>query len=109
MAKKSNLGKAPLVAGLTVMGVVFILKLASLFGIPLVFLGQVEQLSVDVRFRVRGPQAPYAPIIFAAIYDESLNEMGRWPWPSHYHSILLESLSQLGARAVDFDVFFSEP
>lgn len=109
MAKKSNLGKAPLVAGLTVMGLVFILKLASLFGVPLVFLGQVEQLSVDVRFRVRGPQAPYAPIVIAAIDDASLNEMGRWPWPRHYHAKLLESLSQLGARAVAFDIFFSEP
>lgn len=46
-------------------------------------------------------------IVIVAIDDGSIQEMGHWPWPRAQHATLLEQLSE--ARAVAFDLVFSEP
>lgn len=46
-------------------------------------------------------------IVIVAIDDDSIQEMGHWPWRRARHADLLEKLAQ--ARAVAFDLVFSEP
>ena len=41
-------------------------------------------------------------IVYVAIDDKSLKEIGRWPWPRSLHASLLDHLTEAGAR----DVFF---
>jgi len=47
-------------------------------------------------------------IVLAAIDDESLKHIGRWPWTRTVHAELLKKLKIFGAKTVAFDVFFSE-
>lgn len=52
-------------------------------------------------------------IVLVDIDDYSLRAMadtiGRWPWPRATHAELVEWLLAQGARAVVFDIWFSEP
>lgn len=50
---------------------------------------------------------PAGDIVIVAIDDESLDRLGRWPWPRMLHATLLPRLAQ--ARAVFLDVLVSEP
>ncbi|MEZ5539995.1 MAG: adenylate/guanylate cyclase domain-containing protein [Pseudomonadales bacterium] len=59
----------------------------------------------------RDPADP--DIVLVDIDDYSLRAMadtvGRWPWPRATHAELVEWLLAQGARAVVFDIWFSEP
>lgn len=48
-------------------------------------------------------------IVIIAIDDESLNELGRWPWPRSIHAELINRLQQEAPRAIGLDIIFSEP
>ncbi len=48
-------------------------------------------------------------IILAAIDDNSLSQIGRWPWSRTKIAELIDKLKIYGAKTVAFDVFFSEP
>ncbi len=48
-------------------------------------------------------------IIIIAIDDESLNELGRWPWPRSIHASLINKLELESPRAIGLDVIFNEP
>jgi CHASE2 domain-containing sensor protein/signal transduction histidine kinase len=47
-------------------------------------------------------------IIIIAIDDESLNELGRWPWPRSTHARLINKLEKESPRAIGLDIIFSE-
>jgi len=46
-------------------------------------------------------------IIIVAIDDESLQNLGRWPWPRDYFADVIDSLNQ--SRVIGIDVSFFEP
>jgi len=54
-----------------------------------------------------------ADIIVIDIDDTSIQSMqgivGRWPWPRSVHAELLEQIQQQQAKAIIFDILFSEP
>jgi diguanylate cyclase (GGDEF)-like protein len=48
-------------------------------------------------------------VVVVAIDDASLHDLGHWPWSRRLHARLLDRLTEMGARAVAFDILFSEP
>ena len=68
-----------------------------------------DNLMYDAMLKLRAHAAPPAAAIIVAIDDQSLEEIGRWPWPRHIHALLIDRLRQAGARVVGFDILFSEP
>lgn len=48
-------------------------------------------------------------IVLAAIDDESLTKLGRWPWSRTIWKDILARLDYFGAKVVAFDIFFTEP
>jgi len=82
------------------------------FGIAIVqpdFLQQVEMKTLDQRFKVRGVIKPDPRVVILAIDDESLNKVGRWPWPRDQVGKLIERvLGEYHAAALGFDIVFSE-
>jgi CHASE2 domain-containing sensor protein/signal transduction histidine kinase len=48
-------------------------------------------------------------IVIVAIDDQSLNDLGRWPWPRSLHALLLNKLQAEAPRAIGLDIIFSEP
>ncbi len=47
-------------------------------------------------------------IVIVEISEDGLEAIGRWPWARHYHAVLAHMLTEWGARAIVFDILFSE-
>ncbi|WP_201348462.1 putative bifunctional diguanylate cyclase/phosphodiesterase [Neptunomonas japonica] len=47
-------------------------------------------------------------VVIVAIDDKSLQQIGRWPWSRSVHTSLLEKTTELGVKAVGFDILFPE-
>jgi len=48
-------------------------------------------------------------IVLIEISDDTLKNLGNWPLPRDFHTSLLEVLKDAGAKAIIFDIIFSEP
>jgi len=75
----------------------------------------VELKTLDARFRAfSGTRRPNPDVVVVALDQKSINFYRRkmqvgWPWPRSFYQILVDYLAQGGARAVLFDMYFSEP
>ncbi len=45
-------------------------------------------------------------IVLVTVDNQSLRDVGRWPWPRRYHAQLIDKLSAAGAKHIFFDVTF---
>jgi serine/threonine-protein kinase len=54
-------------------------------------------------------RTPSEKIAIIAIDDESIDNLGRWPWPRDLHAELINRLSEGGAKVIGQTVFFLEP
>ena len=52
---------------------------------------------------------PSDKVAVIAIDDESIDNIGRWPWPRDLHAELINNLSKGGAKVIGQTVFFLEP
>ena len=52
---------------------------------------------------------PSDKIAIIAIDDESIANIGRWPWPRDLHAELIKKLANGGAKVIGQTVFFFEP
>ena len=50
-----------------------------------------------------------APAVIVAIDEESLNELGQWPWPRTVIAELIEAIGETGPAAIGVDVLMPEP
>ncbi|WP_193182440.1 CHASE2 domain-containing protein [Nisaea sediminum] len=50
-----------------------------------------------------------SPVLAVDVTDESLAQMGQWPWPRRHYADLVEKLHQAGAAMIAFDILFTEP
>jgi len=49
------------------------------------------------------------PVVIVDIDEESLKEIGQWPWPRTTVADLVTKITDLGAVAIGFDIVFAEP
>lgn len=85
---------------------------ATLLGL-LPFVRTIEMKSYDWRIRqTADPASARRDIVMVAIDESSIRKLdplvGRWPWPRMVHSVLLDFLSRAPAKAIIYDVIFSE-
>lgn len=48
-------------------------------------------------------------VVVVGIDEESLGQIGQWPWPRSVHGALLNTISQGSPAVIGIDVIFSEP
>ena len=66
--------------------------------------------SVDTRFSIRGTQEPPADLVLVQIDDVTFGQLQRqWPFPRSLHARLIDRLREAGAKAIAYDVQFTEP
>jgi len=73
------------------------------------FLDMMELKTYDLRFKSRGSIEPGKELAIAVIDEKSLDALGRWPWPRSTMAMLVDRLTEYGARVIGFDIVFSEP
>jgi CHASE2 domain-containing sensor protein len=71
-------------------------------------LGGLESASVDARYRL-AHAAPGQGIVIVAIDDASIQRLGAWPFRRRLHAEAVQRLHAAGARAIVYDVQFTEP
>ncbi len=72
-------------------------------------LKRADLSTVDLRFHVRGTQAPPADVVLVAIDDASIGQVDQWPFPRGLHAKVIDQLSAAGAKVIAYDVQFTEP
>lgn len=87
--------------GFSALGVLLLFKLGVL--------QPLENLGYQALFRFRGEQAWDDRIVLVAIDDDSLTQIGRFPWPRQQYAQLLQILGRSGSNLAVFDLLFSEP
>ncbi|MGH7198814.1 MAG: CHASE2 domain-containing protein, partial [Candidatus Omnitrophota bacterium] len=68
-----------------------------------------ELQTYDWRCQLRGPRPVSSDIVLIDIWDDTLKELGAWPFDRHYHADLINVLASAGAKAVAIDLLFVEP
>lgn len=50
------------------------------------------------------PHKASGDVVFVAIDDASLRQVGRWPWPRRFHAQMVDELSAAGAKRIFLDL-----
>lgn len=84
--------------------------IATLFVFALSYTGMTRRVDNIIYDRALGLFQPAVDerILLVTIDDDSLKQLGRWPWPRDLHARMVERLHQSGARAVAYDVLFAD-
>jgi len=69
----------------------------------------VEAVVTDLQMRLRGPEPADPRVAIVAIDEESVEALGRWPWPRTCLAALIRGLDEAGARVIALDIVLSEP
>jgi adenylate cyclase len=69
---------------------------------------QLEAQLLDLRFRLRPAAPPSDDIVLVLIDEESIREVGRWPWSRAVIADALARLTAAGARTVGIDLLVAE-
>src|SRR5262245_10879159 len=101
---KSAFWKSDWFAGL-VFCVTFLLVAYLVFGAA--FQG-LERSAYDFGVRASS-RTPSDRIAVIAIDDQSIQNIGRWPWPRDVHAKMLALLSKGGAKVIGSTVLYTEP
>jgi CHASE2 domain-containing sensor protein len=86
---------------------IFLAVLLLFFSYSRVF-DEFEYSMLDFRYRMRPVQSVSEDIVIIEIGDDSIEKLGKWPFPRKYHALLVKALDAAGARTIIFDIFFSE-
>src|SRR3954463_11748672 len=72
------------------------------------FFGTLERRYYDFASTSTTRQ-PSSRIAIIAIDDQSIANIGRWPWPRDVHAKLIDQLTAAGAKTIAYTAFFFEP
>lgn len=80
---------------------------------PGAHLSSLEDKTIDARYRSYAAPTPRTgDILILDISEESIKRLepvyGRWPWPRSVHADVVDYLKADGAKAIGFDIIFSE-
>lgn len=68
----------------------------------------LERKAYDLGVRATS-RTPSDRIAIIAIDDQSIANLGRWPWPREIHARMIDLLARGQAKVIGHTVFFSEP
>ncbi len=69
----------------------------------------IENITLDKRFKYRRDLPTHPKIIIVQIAEDSIKKLGRWPWDRERHAAFTKAMSDLGVKALAFDILFPEP
>jgi CHASE2 domain-containing sensor protein len=71
-------------------------------------LDSLERTTIAKRFALRHVPRP-SSIVVVTIDDDSIDHLGRWPFPRSLHGRVIDRLHAAGAKEIVYDVQFTEP
>jgi HD-GYP domain-containing protein (c-di-GMP phosphodiesterase class II)/CHASE2 domain-containing sensor protein len=102
MRRRATAGWAAVAAAVVSVAVALAADVVDLMATP-------EQDAVALRFALRGEE-PASDVAVVAIDDVTFNQLGeQWPFSRRLHARAIDALRAAGARAIVYDVQFTEP
>jgi CHASE2 domain-containing sensor protein len=87
-----------------------VLMLAALAASYFRVFDNFEALTLDTRFVLRPAKAVVSDkIAIIEISEDTVAKLGRFPFDRQYHAIIINALTEFGARAIVIDLLFSAP
>jgi len=68
-----------------------------------------DGLIYDGQLAISMWRVPADDLVIVAIDEQSLRELGRWPWSRRIHADLIRKLTAAGAKAIALNIVFAEP
>ena len=65
-------------------------------------------MMTNIKFKLRGPEAPNPSVVIVTADDKSVENLGRWPWHREIFANLVHSMFKMGAKNVGIDIVYSE-
>jgi adenylate cyclase len=87
-------------------------KRHSSLSTPNAFLQLLETMDhrfTDLQFKFMKPKAVKTPVVLIAVDEESLREIGRWPWGRDVMADITEKLFGYGVKTIGMDIIHAEP
>src|SRR4051812_41157326 len=84
----------------------------SLVVLLIFFMGWADVMEYklyDMRSKLRARAKAGDTVVLIGIDDQSIREIGRWPWPRNYLAEMTDQLAEAGAKVIGIDVFMREP
>ncbi len=69
---------------------------------------RLDQTLYDAALSLRHRPAP-EDIVIVAIDQQSLDQIGRWPWRRAIHATVIDKLTEMGVKGVAVDILLAEP
>ncbi len=91
------------------MGLVLTLFVMGSYYFRLPLLESVEFKAYDLRAKLRQNLNPPPEIVLVAIDDDSIAQIGRWPWPRTRMAAVVDKLKAAGPKVIGLNILFSEP
>lgn len=94
-------------------GISIVLTIAGWFLMDTPFFHALEMKTFDQRMTLRTHDVETNKDVVVILVDEASLEaleplVGKWPWPRRYFAQVLQSLGEWGAKAVLFDILYTE-
>ena len=70
---------------------------------------QFQERAGDLVWRLSADTREERRLVVVDINEQSLREIGPWPWPHATHAKLVDSLASLGVKQQIFDIVFTDP
>jgi eukaryotic-like serine/threonine-protein kinase len=68
----------------------------------------VEAKLYDARAKLRAATRAADKVVVIGIDDDSIREIGRYPWPRNYMAEMVDHLAESGAEVVGLDILYSD-
>ena len=91
------------------MGFALTLFVAGSYFYRLPLLESVEFKAYDLRAKLRQDLNPPSEIVLVAIDDDSIAQIGRWPWPRSRMAAAVDKLKAAGPKVIGINILYSEP
>jgi adenylate cyclase len=93
----------------TLFGLAIVLALVLLRAADPYPIQAVREIAFDFYQRLQPRPAADLPVRVVDIDEQSLTELGQWPWPRNLIATMVDRLTELGAAAIAIDVLLPEP
>lgn len=88
-------------------GIVISLAFLVAWWIGTTLLEGLERDAYDLGVQLSSEE-PGSRIAIIEIDDESIQNLGRWPWPRDLHAKMVDKLTSAGAKTIGLSIFYSE-
>ncbi|MBT8447242.1 MAG: CHASE2 domain-containing protein, partial [Gammaproteobacteria bacterium] len=92
----------------TGLAISLVFLIAWLAALPILQGMERNAYDLGVRLASRTPDATQAEVAVIAIDDQSIENIGRWPWSREVHADMVDRLSGAGAKVIGLNIFYSE-